>query len=352
MPMIAFASCISAETNPTQRVWLHVAAHEPDWLILGGDNMYMDLWPNMYRSKWWDSRTFANEMWHRYALQFSVRNFRTLVSAVPSGQVLGVWDDHDFAWNDCFGTDPDFGMPEKRKIAACLFQRFFEVLNQRPLPTDLPQIGPLDLAHPSFADRDVYRAATIGPLRVLLCDGRTYREDVASAGRTASLLGAVQEAWLFNELSKPGPFLLVTGSTMTDGSDQSWDVHRDFFDQRFLPAVAGKTVLFLAGDVHENRLPPRTRDWPVEIVSSAAAGIPLKRNFALIDVSSTVADVFLYNWGRIEHTGSVDLATGAFSTTMSALLDEDPVPTEQETIIQRQQALEALRALERRRRSP
>jgi len=353
MPMIAFASCISAATDPIQWVWRHVASHRPDWLILGGDNIYMDLWPNMYQSKWWDSARFADEMWNRYAQQLAVRNFRALVATIPADQVLGVWDDHDFAWNDCFGTDPDFGMPEKRKIAAQLFQRFFEVLNQRPLPTALPEIGPLNLADPSFAYRDVYRATTIGPLRVLLCDGRTYREDVASRGPTASLLGTVQEAWLFNELSKPGPFLLVTGSTMTNGSDQSWDVHCDFFDKRFRPAVAGKTILFLAGDVHENRLPPRVRDWPIEIVSSAAAGIPFKRNFAIIDVSDTAASAFLYRWAVIQYTGSVDLTTGAYCTTMSALLNEDTAaPTEHEATIEREQALEALRAFDKRCPSP
>ena len=70
MPKIAFASCISVEVDNVQSVWQEVAAHRPDWLILGGDNIYMDYFPHMYQSKPWSSARFASEMWNRYAAQF------------------------------------------------------------------------------------------------------------------------------------------------------------------------------------------------------------------------------------------------------------------------------------------
>ena len=41
----------------------------------------------------------------RYARQFAVPSFRALVESIPAGQVIGVWDDHDFAWQNCFGAD-------------------------------------------------------------------------------------------------------------------------------------------------------------------------------------------------------------------------------------------------------
>jgi len=83
-----------------------------------------------------------------------------------------------------------------------------------------------DLANPPGGDRDVFHASTIGRLRVLVCDGRSYREDITSGNTSASLLGDAQEKWLFGELAKsPGPYLLVTGSTMTNRPYRSRPSH-------------------------------------------------------------------------------------------------------------------------------
>jgi alkaline phosphatase D len=348
MTRIVFASCMSVEGSVKQPVWKEVAAHKPEWLILCGDNIYMDYFPNGYQSKNWDPTRFAAEMHQRYAQQFAVPAFHALVKSIPADQVLGVWDDHDFAWNNCFGTDSGFGMPIKRKIATAMYHHYFAALNQRPLPATLPELKIPDPANPPGGDRDVYRACTIGRVRVLLCDGRSYREDITSGSTTASLLGDAQEKWLFSELAKnSGPYLLVSGSTMTKGDDQSWDVHQEFFTKRFLPAVRGKTVIFLAGDVHDNRLPPRVPHWPVEVVSSAAAlSFPFnERKFGVLDVSDVEANVFLYKRGDVEYTGKLNLATGSFKTSMAALAgDAAPKPSVQRAQTQRRKALRSLSA--------
>jgi alkaline phosphatase D len=348
MTRIVFASCMSVEGSVKQPVWKEVAAHKPEWLILCGDNIYMDYFPNGYQSKNWDPTRFAAEMHQRYAQQFAVPAFHALVKSIPADQVLGVWDDHDFAWNNCFGTDSGFGMPIKRKIATAMYHHYFAALNQRPLPATLPELKIPDPANPPGGDRDVYRACTIGRVRVLLCDGRSYREDITSGSTTASLLGDAQEKWLFSELAKnSGPYLLVSGSTMTKGDDQSWDVHQEFFTKRFLPAVRGKTVIFLAGDVHDNRLPPRVPHWPVEVVSSAAAlDFPFnERKFGVLDVSDVEANVFLYTRGDVEYTGKLNLATGSFKTSMAALAgDAAPKPSVQRAQTQRRKALRSLSA--------
>ena len=347
MSRIVFASCISEEASGDQPVWTEAIAHKPDWLVLCGDNIYMDYFPNLYQSKEWKPPRFAKEMQERYARQFKIPSFQALVKSLPEGRVLGTWDDHDFAWNNCFGTDPGDDMPVKRKIATALYHHFFDTLNKRPLPAELLPLAIPDLANPPNGKKDVYRTLRIEPLQVLLCDGRTYREDNTTGSGSPSLLGAAQEKWLFDELARgqKGPFLLVTGSTMTAGDDQSWDSHRDFFNKRFLPAVKGKTVIFLAGDVHENRLPPRKPDWPIEVVSSAAVlGFPLnRRDFGVLDVSNTEATVFLYKRGQIEYTGRVDLATGAFKTSMAALVKDTPIRmTTEDAQAQREEALELL----------
>jgi phosphodiesterase/alkaline phosphatase D-like protein len=346
MTRIVFASCMSVKGSKTQPVWKEAAAHKPEWLILCGDNIYMDYWPIQYESKEWDPARFAAEMHKRYAQQFAVPAFRELVKSIPTNQVLGVWDDHDFAWNDCLGTDPGYGMPTKRKIATAMYHHYFAALNQRPLPATLPELNIPDPANPPGGDRDVYRASTIGRLRVLLCDGRSYREDITSGNTRASLLGDAQEEWLFSELAKSsGPYLLVTGSTMTNGDDQSWDVYQEFFKNRFLPAVRGKTVIFMAGDVHQNRLPPRVPHWPIEVVSSAAVLTAYERRFGVLEVSNVEANVFLYKSGDIEYTGKVTFATGSFKTSMAALLkDAAPKLSVQRAQTQRRRALRRLRA--------
>lgn len=348
MTKIVFASCISVEGSEQQPVWKEAAAHKPEWLILCGDNIYMDYWPNMYQSKNWDPSRFAAEMYQRYAQQFAVPAFQALVKSIPTNQIIGVWDDHDFAWNNCAGTDSGSGMPIKKKIATAMYHHYFAALNRRPLPTTLPKLKIPDPANPPGGDRDVYSALTIGPLRVLLCDGRSYREDITSGNTTASLLGDAQEKWLLGELAKSsGPYLLVTGSTMTKGDDQSWDVYQEFFKNRFLPAVRGKTVIFMAGDVHENRLPPRVPHWPIEVVSSAAVlDFPFnKRNFGVIEILDDEANVFLYKRGDVEYTGNVNLATGSFKTSMAALArDAAPKVSVQRAQIQRRKALSSLRA--------
>ena len=329
MTRLVFASCMSALASDTQKVWKEAAAHQPEWLMLCGDNIYMDYFPHLNQSRPWSLAKFADEMQVRYARQFAVPSFRKLVASIPAGQVIGVWDDHDFAWNNCFGADPSYGMLEKKKVATALFHHYFAELNKRPLAAALPPLVMPDLQNPPNGTVDVYRALDIPPLRVLLCDGRTYRGKHPPGTMSGDLLGAAQEQWLFTELQGPGPFLLVTGSTMTAGDDQSWDYYQDFYTNRFLPAVRNKLVMFVAGDVHENRLPPRVADQPVEVVSSAAVlDFPFnKRNFGVLDMQGDELRVFLYRRGEVQYTGKLQLGSGKFKTTMAVLAKEPAVKT-------------------------
>jgi len=346
MTRLVFASCMSALDNLEQPVWAEAGAHQPEWLVLGGDNIYMDYGLHLNQSRGWSPARFAEEMQLRYARQFAVPTFRELVESIPAGQVIGVWDDHDFGWNNCYGADLGFGMPEKRKIATAFFHHYFAHLNLRPLPAALPPLAIPDLADPPKGTVDVYRALDIPPFRVLLCDGRRYRGHHPPGTHNGELLGREQEAWLFEELKGPGPFLLVTGSTMTDSRDQGWDYYGDFYNNRFLPAVRDKVVLFLAGDVHENRLPPRVAGHPVEAISSAAALtlVKNKRCFAVLELEPAQVRIFLYMRGRVEMAGLLDPATGAFATTM-AVRDTDVQADPEVARLQRDASLQALKGL-------
>jgi len=348
MTRMIFASCMNSGAGGKQKVWTHAAAHQPDWLILGGDNIYMDYWPNLNQSKNWSLQKFKDEMFARYAQQFSVASFQALVKKIPQGQVIGVWDDHDFAWNNCYGTDTTDGMPDKKKVATSLYHHYFEALNARPLPGSLPPLPMPDLQNPPNGTLNIYRALTIGTAKVLLCDGRTFRDRNPHGSSAVSLLGATQEQWLFNELGAgPGPYIIISGSTMTAGDDQSWDYYQDFFRNRFLPAVKGKTVIFLGGDVHKNRLPPRIPDWPVEAVTSAASlGWPFNQpRFGLVELDDDEARFFLYKDAKVEYTGKLNWASGKFKTNMFVELMEAPRVTAKQASAQRASAMRKLAAM-------
>ncbi len=329
MTTIVFASCMSALHDPKQKVWADAATHKPQWLILCGDNIYMDYWPNLEEPRKWSVADFAAFMHQQYAAQFAVPAFRKLVSSIPAGQVIGVWDDHDFAWNDCYGTELVDGMPEKRLVAHALFHHYFAALNTRPLPATLPAVPLASVLALPTATRPIYRALNIAPLRVLLCDVRSYRENRRLDRASASLLGDEQEKWLLAEITAAtGPILIVSGSVLVAAGDQGWDFFRNFYEQRFLPAVRQRRVLCIAGDIHRNRLLPVPAGQPVEIVSSAAAlGFPYTglRNFGVLEVVANEVRVFLYRRGEIQYSGRFAFDSGRFKTSVSALAAA-PVP--------------------------
>lgn len=128
-----------------------------------------------------------------------------------------------------------------------------------------------------------------------------------------------------------------------NGDDQSWDVYKEFFNDRFLPAVSGKIVIFMAGNVHDNRLPPRVDDRPVEVVSSAAWVDGTFSRFGVLQVSDGEVNAFLYRNGKIEYTSTLNLLTGSYATSMEALLKYAAAkPSAQRAQAQRHNALRHL----------
>jgi hypothetical protein len=116
--------------------------------------------------------------------------------------------------------------------------------------------------------------------------------------------------------------------------------------QRFLPAVRDKVVLYVGGDVHENRLAPRAAGHPVEAISSASclSYVLNKRNYGVVDIRPDQARIFLYSRGEVQLTGVLDLPTGAFATTM-AVSDND---VQADPAVAREQRSAGLLALLRR----
>src|SRR5262245_50806653 len=103
---IAFASCMSTDQYPEQSIWDDVRAHAPKVLVLLGDSIYMDYFPHLERPAGYSPEKFAQTMHGYYQAQYHEPSFKKLVLSVD--KVYTTWDDHDFGWNDAYGTDKRF----------------------------------------------------------------------------------------------------------------------------------------------------------------------------------------------------------------------------------------------------
>ncbi|MBK8067248.1 MAG: alkaline phosphatase D family protein [Rhodanobacteraceae bacterium] len=322
MTTLVFGSCMMHDGKNGMSVWADALAHRPDWLLLGGDNVYLDYFPTLGAPAGWTVEKFATELFERYREQFHTRSLRALANSIPAGQVIGTWDDHDFCWNNCYGADTKHDVPKKRRIARVLFHHYFQALNLRPLPAALPAIplGVQSLLDHPFADQETYNAFDLDPFRVLVCDGRYYRErwDGSGATNTASLLGATQEAWLLNEIKQAQrPILIISGSTLSGASDQAWDYYTDFYIKRLQPALKNKVALYLGGDIHKNRLHQHPNTKTTEVVSSAVRVPFSSRRYGVIDFNTKEAKIFLYRRGEVDTSGILDFGTGKLAMAMA-----------------------------------
>lgn len=301
---IVFTSCMDAERVRQQPVWDRIRAQQADVLMLLGDQVYMD-WGDLGASGWREAirdkpakalEAFAVELHRRYALQWEVDSFRSLVTgfsgrADPS-RLLLTWDDHDYAWNNSLGVDGDddtlyrHGVPAKVKaVSRRLFDQFQRQLRAAPADAVYPPL-PADWNQPLPAGQDegLFWTGALnagqGP-ECLLLDTRWYREArVANAG----LLGDRQAHALQAAVAKPDAgLLLVAGGTPMSCrylfSQQAWHGldEPSYREYDATLAAARRPVLYISGDVHRNVWSGRlvsthnTASEVVQVLSSGAA---------------------------------------------------------------------------------
>lgn len=263
---IAFASCFDALKDDEQKVWDDVLAHQPDALLLLGDNIYMDYGTSLGAPRKWSIEKFHRKMHARYAAQWAVESFRRLIAAVP---VIGTtWDDHDFAWNNTGGrmTGKKSAVPaDKVQVSRGLHLQFRAHLRQRPPGDDYPSAPSLEdlFADPALGINEEIETDDV---LILMIDGRTYREDKK---KEKTQLGAAQRDWIASRIAAwPGVTVLGSGSPLTEGKEH-WDKYSDldwFKEQAF-----AKTVV-VSGDVHRNEFPTDSGGPAIhEAISSGAA---------------------------------------------------------------------------------
>jgi len=249
MTRIAFVSCANIELRPQQPAWDEIAADPPDLLLLLGDTTYMS-----WTGTTWDLQALKQN----YELQFQVPAFSKLIDTVPT---LAIWDDHDLGPDDTCGAEL---MPkEKLAESRALFNHYLaKARNDNP-----PHM------HCSY---------DIGEVRVIMLDVRSFR--TFSTRDAPTVLGHAQEQWLWQQLAdNPKPYTIVaSGSVMDRGvtghklSDYKAFYKRLQSELRHLPAdpkdptaPKPRKVLFVSGDIHDNRW----KVWPgfFEATSSGVA---------------------------------------------------------------------------------
>lgn len=213
----AFGSCNNQ--NQSQPLWKDMQKTKPDVFIWNGDIIYAD-WENNYNIK------------ASYQKQKNHAGYTKVREQTP---ILGLWDDHDYAWNDADGTNS-----KKRE-------------NQKLLLDFLDE--PLDSARRTR--EGIYTSYEFGEegkrVKFILLDNRFHKNLETSA----PMLGNKQWQWLEQELknSTAQVHFIMTGlsifSPLLPYSEEWW--HYPSEVNRMLKLVKTykpKGLAFLTGDKH------------------------------------------------------------------------------------------------------
>lgn len=297
---IAFTSCTDPIDDDKQRVWRSISTHSPDILLLLGDNVYMDYGFSffsdhpLYCSRSWSEQRFADELYRRYLMQSEIENFRGLISSVDT--IGAIWDDHDFAWNNSYGVGKGKNLvpTNKKKISKSLYLQFVGWLNESPTPTSYPEQSSMsDML--DVEDAGIERKIDIDYVRIILTDGRYYREEKKEDG-SSWILGDAQKAWLDRLLSEwEGIKVICSGTTLSRGGE-GWDHFRDldWLSHRNLE----KTVV-LSGDIHRNAYKKHKYLGGVYEASASGAARPKiggdSGNYGILDIQKEEVSSYLYD---------------------------------------------------------
>lgn len=196
----------SEDSRPEyQKIWQTIKSCNLDAFLLLGDNVYFDKHPGWSGPHDVETRIAAYLERHANPL------FRNLISTTP---IFAIWDDHDFADNDCVGS-PAHDRPAWKPKSWQLFKENF----------NNPSYG----GNGKNGVKGCWFKFSIGQVDFFMLDGRYYR-----VPKDGTMLGPVQKQWLKESLRQSeGLFkVIVSPVPWHDAAKNSDDTWRGFAGER------------------------------------------------------------------------------------------------------------------------
>ena len=321
------SSCDTQDGKPVQPVWDTLLSRVPpgrtlDGLLLSGDQVYSGYGvgdvigkPQLKMS----AQDFLSLMYGQYRGQYEVPQFQALLAVLPKegGQrrVGMVWDDHDFGYNNSFGTDPRFSV-DKRRITRYLFEMFRTSLRTFEPGTPYPVEPTLAQATADTSDRGVDEVLSWPDVQVFLPDQRMHaHSSKADAPRRMQRPADWAQVVAGLQGNTGGWSVLVSGrpySVKQKLSEDYWQMYEEAPELKAVAAQAGNVILF-CGDLHRN-VKPIQHPGLLEVITSGAAQDG-DENFGLLELLGPQATVRLYEKGRNEPRYQASFVRGGAAAT-------------------------------------
>lgn len=250
--VIAFGSC--NRTTLDQGMWAPILANEPDLFIWLGDIVYGDTHDMAYLKSLYDR-------------QKQVPAYQQLLETT---EVIGVWDDHDYGWND---AGKGYSKKDSSKL---LLMDFLDI------PTD-HEVRERDGLYTSYTYGQTPRL-----IKVILLDARYFRDTLVhdntpgrryTANPEGDILGEVQWNWLEGELRNSEAAIHIIGSGIQFiPEEHGWEKWANFphSRQRFFDLLnqykPSGTVL-ISGDRHIAEFSLISLDEGFQVVELTSSGL-------------------------------------------------------------------------------
>ncbi len=287
---IIFTSCTRYEAFKKQPEWNRISDENPDYLLLLGDNIYMDYGLKFLSKepigapKKYDDKTFETIMNKKYENQFNrVPEFKSLVEKMRIKQgFYAVWDDHDFAWNNAKGATMLKG---KKSISRKLFHKYLNCSTNYP---------------------HTYYHVDTKLARLIFIDNRT---DAEKKGKKSRLLSKTQLEFIKSKLKHELKYTVLCGGlTLTEGHE-NWANYPYQLQELCTMLKTATNVIFLGGDIHKNKFVKSKEvsktglTSPIQLISSGmqvnSIGLRIpwfnQHNWAMLELEETHSKVSFYN---------------------------------------------------------
>lgn len=319
---VAFTSGMLQQRFESQPVWPRIQAQDPDYLVLLGNSVHLDVDAAPRKMS---TGEFAAHAHGLYRAQLAVPEFDALLRHMAGKggrRVFAVWDEHDFLWHGAVGADVhSTAHAGKLEPSRVLFQLFQQALvNVGSFPAELDEITPptepaTGPMHESLPLRD--------DVWLHLTDGRSQRSGTWLVPQDQrALLGGLQLDALATAIATAAPdalHLVASASTSADWRhyQREWTALGDI--------AARHRLLMLSGGLRHNAFASHVeaQGWPLHEATSSGAAVrdavlygAEVENFALAEIDA--AAVQLRCFDRSGETAPRRIARDAWSLVAQA----------------------------------